>query len=82
MYNMCMQVYRIQQSIQGGKLPWFSVLLATKVLNFLKNLILIKYVTRFGKTSIVNTSNFERLEMHKSHREWGTELKFSGMIKE
>ena len=44
--------------------------------------ILYTYMTGFGKMCIVHTFNFAHLEMHKSHREWYTNLKLSGMIKE
>ena len=40
------------------------------------------YVTRFGKTRIVHTSDFAHLEIHKNHREWYLDVKLSGMIKE
>ena len=40
------------------------------------------YVTGFGKTCIVHTSDFGHLEMHKNQREWWTGLKFLGMIQE
>ena len=39
-------------------------------------------VTRFGKTCIVHTSDFDHLEIYKNHREWYTDLKLLGMIKE
>ena len=35
------------------------------------------YVTGFGKTCIVHTSNFAHLDNHKNHREWYTDLKLS-----
>ena len=40
------------------------------------------YVTGFGKTCIVHTSDFAHLEIYKNHREWYTDLKLSGIIKE
>ena len=40
------------------------------------------YVTGFGKTCIVYTSDFAYLKIHKNHREWYTDMKLSGMIKE
>ena len=42
----------------------------------------LKYVTRFGKTCIVHTSDFEYLEIYKNHNEWFTELKVLGKIEE
>ena len=41
-----------------------------------------EYVTEFGKTCIVHTSDFAHLEFHKNYREWYTEVKLSGIIKE
>ena len=43
---------------------------------------LITYVTGFGKTCIVHTSNFAYLKIHKNYREWYTDMKLSEMIKE
>ena len=40
------------------------------------------YVTGFGKTCIVHTSNFEYSEIYKTHNEYYTELKFAEMIEE
>ena len=40
------------------------------------------YVTGFGKTCIVHTSDFAHLEMHKNYREWYTDVKLSESIKE
>ena len=39
------------------------------------------YVTGFGKTCIVHTSDFANFEIHKNHREWCLDVKLSGMIK-
>ena len=44
--------------------------------------IFIVYVTGFGKTCMVNTSDFAHLEIHKNHREWYLDVKLSGMKKE
>ena len=49
--------------------------------NILRKFISI-YVTEFGKTCIVHTSDCEHLEIHKTHTESYTELKFAGMIEE
>ena len=50
---------------------------------FCKNIIVkMLYVTGFGKTCIVHTSDFAHLEIDKSHREWHTDLKLSEMMKE
>ena len=38
------------------------------------------YVTGFGKTCIVHTSDFAHLEIHKNYREWYTEVKHTGII--
>ena len=40
------------------------------------------YVTGFEKMCIVHTSDFAHLEIHKNHREWYTDLKLLGLIKE
>ena len=40
------------------------------------------YVTGFGKTCIVHTSDFEYSEIYKTHNEYYTELKFAEMIEE
>ena len=40
------------------------------------------YVTGFGKTCIVHTSDFECSEIHKTHSEYYVELKFSAKIEE
>ena len=40
------------------------------------------YVTGFGKTCIIHTSDFAHLEIHINHRDWYTDVKLSGMIKE
>ena len=40
------------------------------------------YVTGFGKTCIVHTSDFAHLEIHKNHREWYLDVKLSGTINE
>ena len=40
------------------------------------------YVTGFGKSYIVHTSNFVHLKIHKHCKEWCTDLKFSAVIKE
>ena len=40
------------------------------------------YVTGFGKMFIVQTSNFDHLEIYKNHRQWYTDLKLSGIIKQ
>ena len=40
------------------------------------------YVTGFGKTCIVHTSDFVYLEIHKNYKVWNTDLKLSGVIKE
>ena len=37
-------------------------------------------MTKFGKTCIVYTSDFECMEIYKNHNEWCTKLKFLGMI--
>ena len=42
----------------------------------------VTFVTGFGKTCIVHTSDFAHLEIHKNHREWYLDVKLSGMIKE
>ena len=47
-----------------------------------KSLYIYIYVTRFGKTCIVHTSDFSHLEIHKYHRERHTDLKLSGVINE
>ena len=45
---------------------------------------MLAYVTGFWKTCIVHISDFEHLDIHKNHhdKEWYTDLKFLGTIKE
>ena len=40
------------------------------------------YVTGFGKMYLVQTSDFAPLEIHKTHKEWSTDLKLTGMRNE
>ena len=42
----------------------------------------LPYVTGFGKTCIIHTSDFAHLEIHKHHRELYLDVKLSGMNKE
>ena len=39
------------------------------------------YVTGFGKSCIVYTSDFEHLGIYKNHKEWYIDSKLSGVIK-
>ena len=41
-----------------------------------------QYVTGFGKTYIVHTSDFEYFDIYKNHSDWCTELKLSGQLEE
>ena len=41
-----------------------------------------KYVTGFGKSCIVHTSDFAHLEINKKCKQWCKDLKFLEMIQE
>ena len=48
--------------------------------NFYLFLYTYTYVTRFGKTCIVYTSNFSTMVTHKIYLEWQRDVKLSGIV--
>ena len=66
----------LQNARKQGVVATYEIIYKSSILTF------GKYVTGFGKMCIVHTSDFEYFEIHKSHSEYYTELKLSGMIEE
>ena len=62
--------------------------IAQKVFTFKHGLNIGQSIYRFNicdwiwEMLIVHTSDFAHLRIHKNHREWYTDLKLSGMLKE
>ena len=67
---------------QNGRMwPTFYSIVSIQLMLLVKNTKMIHInVTGLRKTYIVYASDFAHMEIHKSHREWYTDLKLSQMI--